>query len=211
MAIVWSCSLDVDSYLAADRGEVIVPRPLCPGCGAAMVFWSGYRRWIRHAGRAVRAWVARAKCRPCAKTHALLPCFVLTRRLDVVATVGTVLTCVATGASGVRPAAKAVGVPHTTARGWWRAFAGKAPVLAAGFAALAVSLGGLPPPAERTPARAALVALAAAWSAVRRSPAQLVPPLWCFASVVCGGAMLSATTGPPWWAGPDQRWLPSTH
>ena len=72
MAIVWPCSLSVDEYLAAGR-NLKVPRPNCPTCELAMVFWSGYTRVLRVAGRDQRLWVRRARCRGCESTHDLLP------------------------------------------------------------------------------------------------------------------------------------------
>src|SRR6266542_4453961 len=117
VAIVWPCPLSVEEYQAAGRG-VRVPRADCPDCGQPMVFWSGYRRYVR-LGRVWRVWVARAKCRPCGVTHALLPSFVLLRRVDVVWVIGEALERVAAGA-GLRPVAAGLGVPHTTARDWWR-------------------------------------------------------------------------------------------
>jgi hypothetical protein len=49
---------------------------------------------------------------------------------------------VAAEAREVRPAAERAGVPYTTARGWVRRFTARAPQIGAGFAALAVELGG---------------------------------------------------------------------
>ena len=60
-----------------------------------------------------------------------------------------VVTEVARGGCGVHPAAERAGVPHTTARGWVRRFRARAAEPGAGFAALAVELGGqavTPPP-----------------------------------------------------------------
>src|SRR5258707_14012767 len=48
MAIVWPCPLTVDAYADAGR-EVEVPRPDCPSCAGPVVFWSGYRRYVRSA------------------------------------------------------------------------------------------------------------------------------------------------------------------
>src|SRR6266540_2210290 len=71
VAIVWPCPLSVEEYQAAGRG-VRVPRADCPDCGQPMVFWSGYRRYVR-LGRVWRVWVARAKCRPCFFIQMRLP------------------------------------------------------------------------------------------------------------------------------------------
>lgn len=150
MAIVWPCPLPVDAYAAAGR-DVEFPRPGCPSCAGPMVFWSGYRRWVRDSCRCQKFFVPRLRCGPCRVTHALLPAFVLARRLDTAESIGGVLAAVAAGRCGVRPAAERAGVAHTTARGWWRRFAGRGPALGAGFAALAVELGGealVPPPGD---------------------------------------------------------------
>src|SRR6266511_904093 len=121
VAIVWPCPWSVEEYQAAGRG-VRVPRADCPDCGQPMVFWSGYRRYVR-LGRVWRVWVARAKCRPCGVTHALLPSFLLLRRLDMVEVIGVALERVVAGV-GVRPVAAGLGVPHTTIRDWWRRLGG---------------------------------------------------------------------------------------
>ena len=131
MAIVWPCPLPVDAYVAAGR-KVEVPRPDCPSCGEALVFWSGYWRHVRAGGlaggRCPKIFVPRVRCGLCRASHALLPAFVLAWRLDVAEAVGAVIGQVAGGACGVRPAAARAGVPHTTARGWVRRFGARAVV-----------------------------------------------------------------------------------
>src|SRR6266542_104294 len=159
VAIVWPCPLSVEEYQAAGRG-VPVPRADCPDCGQPMVFWSGYQRYVR-LGRVWRVWVARAKCRPCGVTHALLPSFLLLRRVDVVWVIGEALERVAAGV-GVRPVAAGLGVPHTTVRDWWRRLGVRAPVLVAGLCALLVELGGLVDGLPGVAERAALAALGGA-------------------------------------------------
>jgi uncharacterized protein (TIGR00106 family) len=81
VAIVWPCPLPVDAYVAAGR-QVEFPRPDCPSCAGPLVFWSGYRRHVRVAGRCRRIFVPRLRCGRCRVTHALLPAFVLAWRLD---------------------------------------------------------------------------------------------------------------------------------
>ena len=176
MAIVWPCLLPVDAYVAAGR-KVEVPRPACPSCGEPLVFWSGYWRHVRAGGpaggRCRKMFVPRVRCGPCRVSHALLPAFVLAWRLDVAETVGAVIGQVAGGACGVRPAAARAGVPYTTARGWVRRFRARAPELGAGFAALAVELGGeaIRPAAEA--GRFALAAIGAAFAAAAGLPGWL--------------------------------------
>jgi hypothetical protein len=138
VTIVWACRQDAEAYAAAGR-EVEVPRPRCPACGQPMIFWSGYWHFARQA--AGRFWVRRAKCMGCWVSHALLPSFALVRRLDEARVVGRALAGVVAG-RGMRPLAWELGVPHETLRGWRRRYRARSPGLTAGFAALAVSLGG---------------------------------------------------------------------
>ena len=141
MAMVWPCPLPVDAYVAAGR-RVEFPRPGCPSCAGRLVFWSGYWRHVRAAGRCRKVFVPRLRCASCQVSHVLLPAFVLAWRLDVAETVGAVIAEVAGGVCGVRPAAARRAIPYTTARGWVRRFRRRAVELGAGFAALAVELGG---------------------------------------------------------------------
>jgi len=121
--------LGVEQYAAAGR-RVEIPRLDCPGCGRAMGWWSGYVRWVRVQGRVWRVWVRRARCAPCRVTHALLPSFVLARRVDAVEVIGAALERAAAGV-GLRPIAAWLGVPHSTVRGWRRRFVRRAGLLAA--------------------------------------------------------------------------------
>lgn len=173
-----------------------------------MMFWSGYWRWARHSCCCRKIFVPRVRCGACRVTHALLPAFVLVRRLDTAGTIGGVLAVVAAGRCGVRPAAERAGVAHTTARGWWRRFATRAPVLGAGFAALAVELGGeaVTPPPEA--ARFAAAAIGAAFAAAADLPGWAPLGAWRFASAVTGGALLAANTPAPWFVVGGRRFMP---
>jgi transposase-like protein len=207
VAIVWPCPLAVDAYARAGR-DVEFPRPGCPACSAPMIFWSGYRRWVRQAGSCARVFVPRVRCRPCGVTHALLPAFVLAWRLDAAEAIGPVIALVAGGGCGVRPAAERAGVPHTTARGWVRRFAVRAPGLGAGFAALAVELGG---PAITPPAgagRLAVAAIGAAFAAASGLPGWAGLGAWRFASSVSGGMLVAANATSPWYVVGKRRFMP---
>ena len=173
MAIVWPCPLPVDAYVAAGR-EVEVPAPGLPVVRRA----AGVLVWLLASCPGWRAAAGRSSCpgcgaAPCRVSHALLPAFALAWRLDVAETVGAVIGQVAGGACGVRPAAARAGVPYTTARGWVRRFRARAPELGAGFAALAVELGGeaIRPAAEA--GRFALAAIGAAFAAAAGLPGWL--------------------------------------
>jgi hypothetical protein len=207
MSMVWPCPLPVDAYAAMGRA-VRVPRPDCPGCGVPMVFWSGYWRQVRRRGRCRRVFVRRARCRGCGVTHALLPAFVLAWRLDAAEDAGAVIARVAGGVCGVRPAADAAGVPYTTARGWVRRVAARAGDLAAGFAALAVELGGEVLPPVEPPARFAVAAIGAAFAAAAALPGWVLLGPWRFACVVTGGSLLAANAVSPWLVIGRRRFMP---
>ncbi len=211
MAIVWPCPLSVDAYAAAGR-EVEFPRPDCPSCAGLLVFWSGYRRYVRAGGRCRRIFVPRLRCGRCRVTHALLPAFVLAWRLDAAEAIGTVIGTVIAGvgggAGGVRPAAAGLEVPYTTARGWARRFAVRAPELGVVFAALAVELGGeaIRPPAD--PGRFALAAISAAFDAACCLPGWLALGVWRFASAVSGGRLIAANKSSPYLIVGRRRFMP---
>jgi transposase-like protein len=197
VAIVWPCRLDVESYVAAGRG-VAVPRPRCPACQRRLIFWWWYERFVRSGG-CHRIWVRRVKCPACEVTHALLPAFLLRRRLDPVDAIGVGLARMIAGGVGARPVAEALGVPHGTARSWRRRHRARAPALAAGFAALVVALGGGAVALAVDVERAALEAAVAAWhQATRRRTAPAITGTWQFVGVVTGGGWLGTTTSPPW-------------
>jgi hypothetical protein len=61
VAIVWPCPLAVDAYAASGR-DVGFPRPACPCCAGPLVFWSGYRRYVRAAARCRKIFVPRLRC-----------------------------------------------------------------------------------------------------------------------------------------------------
>lgn len=206
MAIVWLCPLSVESYVAVGR-HVVAPRLSCPLCSTPMVFWSGYWRSVRVAGLFWRVWIPRARCRVCRVSHGLIPSFLLAGRQDPGETIGDGLVEIAGGVS-IGGVSRRLGLPFTTVRGWWRRFRARAPVWWSGFAALTVELGGMVPPRWPTgPPSAALAAMG--WAHVAASVRQptLMPGLWGFVSVVCGGTVLGTTTNPPWHVYPDRRFI----
>lgn len=208
MAIVWPCRLGVEEYAAAEHG-VAVPRLLCPECRSALIFWSGYARFVRRAGRSWRIWVRRGKCQRCGVTHALLPVFLLLRRLDPVAVIGNAVARMV-GGGGARPAAEQAGVPHTTARDWRRRHRARAPSWLSRAEALIAELGGELPWWADDVERAALEAMVTAWRrAGMRTAGGEVLGLWQFVSAISGGSWLGTTTTPPW-AGATGRSLIAT-
>ena len=207
VAIVWPCPLSVDVYAAAGR-DVVVPRPDCPRCGGAMSWWSGYRRFVRSGGVSRRIFVPRVRCGPCATTDAMLPAFVLCGRLDAVETVGAVVEEVVAGVGGVRPAAAAADVPHTTARGWVRRFAARATGWSVALAALAVELGGEVVAAVGGVAAQALAAVRAAFGAASAHPGWGALGRWRFVSAVSGGRLIATNTNTPYLVVGRRRFMP---
>ena len=207
MAIVWPCPLTVDAYVVAGR-DVEFPRLDCPSCGGPMVLWSGYWRHVRAAGRCRRIFVPRERCGPCRVSHAVLPAFALAWRLDTAETVGAVVTEVAGGRCGSRPAAERAGVPHTTARGWLRRFQLRAVETGVAFAALAVELGGEPVRPAADPGRFALAAITAAFGAAAALPGWLALGVWRFACAVSGGRLVAANATSPYLIVGRRRFMP---
>lgn len=163
----------------------------CPVCAGVLRRWGWAReRTVRGLdGLGVRLRPRRARCVTCARTHVLLPVFVLLRRADVVAVIGLALALAAAGA-GFRTVAAQVGVPEATVRGWLRRFRAHAESWRAVFTGL---LAALDPVLGPITARGSQVGdavevmglAAAAW--VRRFGPR---PPWEFVSAVSGGVLL---------------------
>ena len=138
MSIVWRSWLDVSAYVALGQ-QVEVGDHVCPECGRLLGGWGGYWRWVRGLGTG-QLWIRRGRCSRCLRSHALLPDFLLERRLDEVQVIGQALALGIVGGLGMRSVADRLGVPMTTARGWRRRFQLRAPALAAALVAVAVHL-----------------------------------------------------------------------
>ncbi|HKE98243.1 MAG TPA: DUF6431 domain-containing protein [Actinomycetes bacterium] len=196
MVIVWPCPLDVTGYAAAGQ-RVAVPAQACPDCGRRLVGWSGYWRWARARPGERRLWIRRGRCSACRRSHALVPDFLLARRLDGVEAVGHGLA-LAAGGIGQRAVARHLDVPHTTARAWWRRFRARSPTLTAALVALAVGLDGVAVELGADDgASAALAALAVLWQRARARWGERVGAVWRFWSRVTGGRALATTTSAP--------------
>ena len=207
MSMVWPCPLTAGAYASMGRA-VVVPRPDCPSCSSPVVFWSGYWRYVRWQRQERKIFIPRVRCRVCGVSHALLPAFALARRLDAAEPVGAVIGQVASGACGVRPAAAAAGVPHTTARGWVRRFAARAGELAVSFSALAVELGGEVARPLPDSLRPAVVAIGAGFAAAAGLPGWAALGRWRFASAVTGGSLLAANASSPFLVIGRRRFMP---
>src|SRR5438552_14725036 len=138
LSIVWQCQLDVSTYIALGQ-QIEVGQQACPDCGRRLGGWSGYWRWARGPGTE-RLWIRRRRCARCRRSHALLPDFLLERRLDEVEVIGQALALGIVGGLGMRTVADRLVVPMTTARDWRRRFQLRAPALVAALVAVAVHL-----------------------------------------------------------------------
>ncbi len=162
VSIVWRCPLDVSAYLAQGQ-QIEVGEQTCPDCGRRLGGWSGYRRWVRGPGTE-RLWIRRKRCSRCRRSHALLPDFLLERRLDDVQVIGQALALSIASGFGMRPIAERLGVPMTTARDWRRRFRVNALMMVTALVALAVRLDPAPVLLSGTDdERTALEALGATW------------------------------------------------
>ncbi len=196
LSIVWRCQLDVSTYVALGQ-QIEVGEQACPECGRRLGGWSGYWRWVRGPGTD-RLWIRRKRCSKCRGSHALLPDFLLERRLDEVDVIGQALALSIAGGLGMRLVAEQLGVPMTTARDWRRRFRANALVLATALVALAVHVD--PAPVLLSPTdheHAALEALGATWQRARTRFAEWLPGLWPFWSLVSGGRALGTNRSPP--------------
>ena len=207
MSMVWPCPLTVDVYVSLGRA-VKVPRPRVPVLLAAGGVLVGLLAACPLAGAGGEDLLPRVRCRGCGVTHAMLPAFVLARRLDAAESAGAVIGQVAAGASGVRPAAAAAGVPYTTARGWAAGSPGGPPELAVSSRPCALSWGRW---SGRTRAAGSggLPGRSARRSR-RRRPCRGVAVLgaWRFASAVTGGSLLAANASSPWMIIGSRRFMP---
>jgi Domain of unknown function (DUF6431) len=196
LSIVWLCRLDVSAYLALGQ-QVEVGEQVCPVCGERLGGWGGYWRWVRGPGTQ-RRWIRRCRCSTCRRSHAVLPDFLLERRLDEVQAIGQGLALSIAGRLGMRTVGEQLGVPMTTARDWRRRFRTHARVLAARLVALAVNLD---PTAVLLSATddetSALEALGAAWLRARTRFGERVSGLWRFWSHISGGQALGTNRSPP--------------
>jgi Domain of unknown function (DUF6431) len=190
---------EVEPMLRAGLGPALGADLRSPCCGAPLAPWGrGYRRYVRRGAEVGTLQVARAVCRRCRGTHALLPSFLVARRRDLVGTIGAACELAAAGA-GHRPIALRLSVPATTARGWLRRLRARAGDLGARLWALAQALGALA--ARPPPAPAALAALCDALrvahgaAAERLGEAGLVDR-WSLAALASGGRLLSNTNRP---------------
>jgi hypothetical protein len=200
--------LDVSAYVALGQ-QVEVGKHACPDpdCEQRRLGgWSGYWRWVRGPGTE-QVWIRRGRCSRCLRSHALLPDFLLERRLDVVEVIGHALALGIVGGLGTRSVADRLGMPMTTAREWRRRFQLRAPALAAALVAVAVYLDPAAVVLNTDGEAAALEALGAAWQRARTRLGEGVPGVWRFWSLMSGGQALGTNRGPPFARRSKADWM----
>lgn len=191
----------IGPMLAAGYGPSLPAEACCPDCGGELGPWSaGYRRLVRFAGEIRWLRLTRGRCRACARTHALLPSFLLAYRRDVADTVGAALLGAASG-RGHRALAATLGLPAETVRGWLRrARETQATRRArASLFGFAFALGADPPRPPPIP-DPLLWLLDAVASAHERAWARYGPPMggpWNLASALTRGRLLGTPDIPP--------------
>ncbi|MGH2929428.1 MAG: helix-turn-helix domain-containing protein [Solirubrobacteraceae bacterium] len=186
--------------LRAGNGPSLSAGMRCPACSGELGSWGGYRRRVRVGRARFRLLVRRACCRSCARTHALLPGFLLARRLDVVDAIGCALGMAAEG-RGYRPIAAALGRSPMTVRGWLRRLRARADLLRGWFVALAVEMAEpparAPPETSSSPMGLLVGAIADAFLAarLRLGPGAVTGGVWAFGSAATSGRLLANTSG----------------
>jgi len=175
------------------------PRPPAgarsPDCGGELRgCWRGYERTVRFARRVERLRIGRSRCRRCGRTHALLPSFLVPRRLDWAPVIGAALERAAAG-HGQRPSAAAPALPQTTVRGWLRRARARAALTAARLWRFAQELGALAPrprPGQHPLAAPLGAAAAARAAAARRFGGAGLPDRLALVLVLCGEGLFAA-------------------
>jgi transposase-like protein len=169
--------------LRAGIGPALSAGMRCPACAGGLGSWGSYPRRVRVGRARFRLRVRRARCQGCERTHALLPGFLLARRLDAVDAVGCALGMAVEG-RGYRPIAAALGLPCSTVRGWLRRLRARADVLRGWFVGVAVELAEPPAraPPDTSPLGLLVRAIADAFLAarLRLGPGAVSGGVWAF-------------------------------
>lgn len=164
-----------------------------------MWFDGCYRRKVRRAGVVHDLVVHRVRCPRCRAGHAVLPDFVVARRLDSADVIGAAVAATADAPGAARAAALLATVPARTVRSWRARFTVISMPLALGFSALAAERGWQPADLPGvTPAHTAMAAIGAAWhTTLTRYPASPLRGPWRFANAMCGGALMAIRMSVP--------------
>ena len=200
MSITWPCRLSVAEYAALGR-RAPVPRRSCSDCSVPMALDGSYRRKVREAGVVHEIVIRMVACSRCGRRAAMLPDFVVKRRLDSTLAIGAALLAPLGVELPAGASALYVSVPQRTRRSWRQRFAERSEVLTQRFLALTVHWGGhLPFRAARdaTSEGRAVDAIGLAWRTANRRPTADIPPAWRLANVIVGSQLLGTRVDLPW-------------
>lgn len=189
-------TLIVSSDPEVCKAELLAGLLKCPPCDGVLRPWGYARsRTIRMCNGVETVRPQRSRCKECSKTSVLLPNYLLVRRVDEAAVIGSALTQKAQG-TGYRKIALNISRPSTTVRGWIRRFREKSEVLLGHFTSWALAL-------DATLSEIISVgssfndALCAIGIAVRSMSIRFGPsPPWSQMSAMCGGMFLCNTNSP---------------
>jgi Domain of unknown function (DUF6431) len=180
--------------VAAARHALAARRLRCPDCAGMLAPWGhASARTVRDLdGTHVSTRPDRARCTACQATHVLLDAALLARRAYTVRVVGHALVRAARGETH-REISERLDAPVGTVRGWVRRARRAAHHLwTLGVEALAMLDQDAVPTGERSdPLAAALDALAAAASAVRRRFGSAFAQPWSTITVLTRGRLLA--------------------
>ena len=206
MVMIWPCPLTPSRYAAAGP-QLAVPPQRCPACNGPLTPWGSYWRWVRTEGlQEERLWIPRGWCAACGRTHALLPSFLLVRRLDVVTVIGQALAQLSEG-RGARLVAQQWDLPHTTVRDWGRRLRTRAASLLPLLLGGATSLDPAPVHLRTDGPPAVLEVVTVAWQRARARLGQRLPERWEFWSLISGGLALAPHTSPPFPRRATEGWI----
>ena len=189
-------TLIVASDPEVSEAELLGGRLFCPSCNGVLRRW-GYARFrtIRMCDGVEVVHPRRSRCRDCSKTSVLLPDYLLVRRVDEAAVIGSALVQKAQGI-GHRRIAIDICRPETTVRGWIRRFRENSEILLEHFTnwalVLDVALSEIVPVGSLFGDAINAIGIAVRSLTIRFGP----KPLWSQTSAMCGGRLLSNTNSP---------------
>ena len=190
MALIVSSDPDVGEV------ELLDGKLSCPSCNGVLRPWGHARsRTIRMCDGVKAVHPRRSRCRDCSKTSVLLPDYLLVRRVDEAAVIGSALIQKA-GGIGHRKIALNICRPETTVRGWIRRFSEKLEILAEHFVswalALDATLSEIVPIGSLFGDTISAIGIAARSMSIRFGP----KPPWSQISAITGGRLLANTSSP---------------
>ncbi len=186
----------VSSVPSVSEAELTSGKLSCPSCDGVLRPWGHARsRTNRMCDGVKTVRPRRSRCGECSKTSVLLPDYLLVRRVDEAAVIGSALVQKAEGL-GHRKIAQNICRPETTVRGWVRCFSEKLEIRLEHFTswalALDATLSEIAPTGSLFGDAISAIGIAARAATIRFGP----KPLWSQVSAMCGGRLLFNTNSP---------------